>query len=87
VLGYYRAIASGRRLLTAATRVPALYLHGASDGCIGVELSRGIERAYAAGLERHTIDGAGHFLHLERPEVVNRLLVGFLSRQGRASAG
>jgi pimeloyl-ACP methyl ester carboxylesterase len=82
VLGYYREIfrpGSWRRLVLRRTRVPALYLHGVDDGCIGVELVRGVERGYAAGIDCRLIEGAGHFVHLERPELVNRHLVEFLS--------
>ena len=81
VLGYYREIfdAASRRLLFARTSVPALYLHGANDGCVGVELTRDVERGYTAGVAVHVIDDAGHFVHLEKPHVVNRHLVEFLS--------
>ena len=84
VLGYYRAIPSGafgdaRRLLFTRTRVPALYVHGRDDGCVGVELVRGVERAYTAGVRVHVIDGAGHFVHQERPSEFNRLLLDFLA--------
>jgi pimeloyl-ACP methyl ester carboxylesterase len=86
VLGYYRELierdpkAPWRRLLLSRTRVPALYLHGADDGCVGAELVRGVERAYSAGVAVHVVKEAGHFLHLEQPDVVNRLLVEFLAR-------
>jgi pimeloyl-ACP methyl ester carboxylesterase len=83
VLGYYRAFATAplapRRLLLAKTRVPSLYLHGADDGCVGAELARGTERAYTAGVSVHVIPRAGHFVHLEQPEAVNRLLVDFFA--------
>jgi pimeloyl-ACP methyl ester carboxylesterase len=81
VLGYYREIldAASRRLLFARTSIPALYLHGADDGCVGVELTREVERGYTAGVSVRIVEGAGHFVHLERPDVVNRHLVEFLS--------
>ncbi|MBM4358661.1 MAG: alpha/beta hydrolase [Deltaproteobacteria bacterium] len=82
VLGYYRALfrpgIATLRCLLAKTLPPALYLHGRDDGCIGVELARGLERAYAGGLEVGLIGGVGHFLHLERPDEVNTRLVRFL---------
>ena len=85
VLGYYRALRRGalgeaRRLLFARTRVPSLYLHGADDGCIGAELCRGVADAYVAPVDVHVVAGAGHFVHLERPAEVNRLLLDFLAR-------
>jgi pimeloyl-ACP methyl ester carboxylesterase len=83
VLGYYRAVVraprSARRLLFARTRVPALYLHGAEDGCVGAELARGSERAFLAGITVHVVLDAGHFVHLERPDEVNRLLLDFFA--------
>lgn len=86
VIGYYRAFfeprslfAEPRKLLLEKTRVPALYLHGEDDGCIGVELAEGVERHYLAGVRVVRIAGAGHFAHLERPEVVNPLLLDFLA--------
>lgn len=85
VLSYYRelfrrdAISVSRPLLWARTRVPALYLHGSDDGCVGVELTRDVARAYAAAVTVEVIAGAGHFVHLEQPEPVNRHLVEFLS--------
>lgn len=87
VLAYYRALfrprsvlGESRRLLFARTQVPALYLHGQDDGCMGVEVAAGTEAHYAAGVEVHRIAGVGHFLHLEQPEIVNSLLLRFLAR-------
>jgi pimeloyl-ACP methyl ester carboxylesterase len=59
-------------------QVPALYLHGAEDGCIGVELARGIEPYFARGVRVEIVEGAGHFLHQERPDVVTRAILDFL---------
>jgi pimeloyl-ACP methyl ester carboxylesterase len=50
---------------------PTLYLHGATDGCIRVELARGAERLLAPCSRMVVIDDAGHFLHLEKPDEVN----------------
>ena len=33
----------------------------------------------AEGSEMEIVDGTGHFLHLERPDVVNRRIVDFLT--------
>jgi pimeloyl-ACP methyl ester carboxylesterase len=79
-LGYYRAAVGRNRLLVEKTRVPALYVHGTDDGCVGVELCDGVERAYPAGVRVCRLRGAGHFAHLEQPEAFNRELLGFLSQ-------
>lgn len=89
-LGYYRATLSGVGVDPALDAVqnagqlpppqPALYLHGIDDGCIGIEVAAGAEAALTApgsGVER--VEGAGHFLHLERPDLVNQLVVDFLT--------
>jgi pimeloyl-ACP methyl ester carboxylesterase len=85
VLAYYRAffwpraiLGEPRRLLLAKTTVPAIHIHGEDDGCIGVELTRGMEKHFLAGIEVHTVPRAGHFVHLERPEFVNPILLDFL---------
>jgi len=86
VIGYYRAFFSAasilgtpRQLLLAKTSVPTLYLHGEEDGCIGVELTRGMEQHFTAGVSIQRIAGAGHFVHLEKPDVVNALLLDFFA--------
>lgn len=48
---------------------PWLYLHGRHDGCIGVEL---------APPGAVVVEDAGHFCHVERPDVVNAAVLEFL---------
>ncbi|VEG39038.1 alpha/beta hydrolase [Mycolicibacterium flavescens] len=60
---------------TAATAVPppvpTLYLHGRDDGAIGAELLADLdEYLTTAGSSHEIIDGVGHFLHLEQPELI-----------------
>jgi pimeloyl-ACP methyl ester carboxylesterase len=69
-LGYYRAAADQEAAGRRAPQ-PTLYLHGARDGCIGVDLVRGAERLLAPSSRMIVIDEAGHFLHLEEPGQVN----------------
>ena len=59
-------------------RVPTLYIHGREDGCIGVELTAGMEAFFDNGLQTVIVDGAGHFVHQEKPDEVNRLILQFL---------
>ncbi|MDA8267499.1 MAG: alpha/beta hydrolase [Actinomycetota bacterium] len=87
-LGYYRAMfGAGPRLpehdaaQQAADGIPpqpTLYLHGTDDGCMGVELAAGVADALAPGSRVHVVEGAGHFLHLERPAEVNAAILDFL---------
>jgi pimeloyl-ACP methyl ester carboxylesterase len=60
-------------------RQPTLYLHGSADGCIGVELVRGADRHLAPGSRMTVVEGAGHFLHLERPEEVNEHVLAWVT--------
>jgi len=91
-LGYYRAAgAAGEGTGTTARYAaqqqaagrqppqPTLYLHGARDGCIGVELARGTERLLAPSSRMIVIDDAGHFLHLEKPSAVNDHILSWVS--------
>ena len=59
---------------------PTLYLHGADDGCIRVELARGAERLLAPSSRMVVIENAGHFLHLEKPGEVNEQILAWISR-------
>ena len=90
-IAYYRAtIGTGPRhavydLVEAAGSTappqPTLYLHGRTDGCMGVDLAADGARdsLTAEGSRVEIVDGAGHFLHLERPDLVNELIVDFLT--------
>jgi pimeloyl-ACP methyl ester carboxylesterase len=91
-IGYYRAAgATGGPPQTSALHAgeaqarggqapqPTLYLHGARDGCISVELARGAERLLAPSSRMIVIDDAGHFLHLEKPGEVNDHILTWLS--------
>lgn len=89
-VGYYRAtLGSGKTdpsldapqggWLTPSP-VPTLYLHGRDDGCLGSELVAGAEAHLPGrGSRAEVLDGVGHFLHLEAPDLVNPLVVDFLT--------
>lgn len=89
-LGYYRATLgngptspdyeaaqnAGRQVPTQ----PLLYLQGLDDGCIGPDVAAGVPDALAHESSRMvTVEDAGHFLHLERPDLVNSLILDFLA--------
>ena len=88
-LGYYRAILSGigvdpglEELQAATGRMPpqpSLYLHGADDGCVGVEVARLAAAEAPDHVRIEIIDDAGHFLHRERPTVVNERILDHLT--------
>jgi len=56
-----------------------LYLHGAADGCIRVELARRAENLLAPSSRMIVIENAGHFLHLEKSAEVNEHILAWVS--------
>jgi pimeloyl-ACP methyl ester carboxylesterase len=88
-IGYYRALydpslqapelAGEQAASLLPTPKPTLYLHGRDDGCMLVSSIGSPLDFMAEGSEMEILDGAGHFLHLERPDVVNRRIVAFLT--------
>jgi pimeloyl-ACP methyl ester carboxylesterase len=60
--------------------VPTLYLHGKNDGAMGVELLGDVEAHLpTAGSAFEIIDGTGHFLHLEQPQLIAKKILDWLS--------
>jgi pimeloyl-ACP methyl ester carboxylesterase len=89
-LGYYRAtLGDGKKApeydaieATAGSppTMPVLYLHGRTDGCMGADLAASAGAFLPSpGSRTEIVDDAGHFLHLERPAEVNRLVIDFLT--------
>lgn len=72
-LGYYRAMFDPTHdsAPDGPFSQPWLYLHGADDGCLGVEL---------APADAVVVKDAGHFLQVEQPDEFNRRVLEFLSR-------
>jgi pimeloyl-ACP methyl ester carboxylesterase len=65
---------------SAPTPQPTLYLHGRDDGCVGAEWATDVlAHLPAAGSRVEIVDGAGHFLQVEQPDVVNRLILEHLA--------
>lgn len=58
---------------------PMMVLHGRNDGCMGASLAEQTPVHLGADSEFVMIEGAGHFLHLERPDEVNDHIVRFVS--------
>lgn len=65
--------------------VPTLYLHGADDGCMIVKSMDEVESVLPEGSEAVLVEGAGHFLHVERPGEVHAHVLRFLG-QSQASS-
>ena len=88
-IGYYRAmldpgqadpdLADEQNAGLAPTPKPTLYLHGRNDGCMLLSsVGRPLD-FMAEGSQMVVIEDAGHFLHVEQPEVVNHHIVEFLA--------
>jgi pimeloyl-ACP methyl ester carboxylesterase len=89
-LGYYRAtLGDGYRdpklselqnqMASGVPSQPLLYLHGANDGCIGVDVVESAKKIAPANVKFEVVAAAGHFLQLEQPKVVNKLICDFLA--------
>jgi len=87
-IGYYRAVFDPSRhspsydeaqvAAASAPPQPTLYLHGADDGCMAFDTIGDVRTVLSAGSEQVTVERAGHFLHLEQPEVVGAHVMRFL---------
>ena len=93
-LGYYRAtIGAGFRdpqldeaqaaLQSESPTQPMLYLHGTTDGCIGLEVANDAATRAPNNAKVVIVEGAGHFMQLEQPTVVNELVVNWVTGKSR----
>jgi pimeloyl-ACP methyl ester carboxylesterase len=96
-LAYYRSMFARRSqaarqtasLLASEIPLPTLALTGALDGCMDTRLHDLVmrEEDFPAGLEVVRLAGAGHFLHQEKPQEVNRIVLGWLQRRRAVDGG
>jgi pimeloyl-ACP methyl ester carboxylesterase len=73
------AYAAEEQALASCGPQPTLYLHGNRDGCIDISLVQDAERHLAAGSRMEVVPDAGHFLHVEKPAVVNDRILAWVS--------
>lgn len=59
-------------------RIPMLAMHGRIDGAIDVEIGRLGARVLPPGSIHHIVDGAGHFMQLDQPGTVHRLITEYV---------
>ena len=88
-LGYYRAALGDGYKDAALDEIqaagqgwatqPHLYLQGRNDGCIGAEVAEAAAAMAPPNVIVELIEDAGHFLHIEQPEIVNARIIEFLT--------
>jgi pimeloyl-ACP methyl ester carboxylesterase len=87
-LRYYRAFAqpwyrsseyaAEQRHLFHLPAEPVLFMQGRDDGCLRSEYFERAAAALPPASETELVDGAGHFLQLERPDLVNERIAAFV---------
>ena len=83
-LAYYRAMLNpflldskrARKMSTEFYQVPVMMVTGEQDGCMDTRLFDCVDTTqFNMGYRLERIEGAGHFVHQERPEIFNELLL------------
>jgi epoxide hydrolase 4 len=88
-INYYRAtfrnVAAMRELERSEARIaaPTLLIWAEDDVALGKELTYGMEPLFSGPFRIHYVPGCSHWVNEEQPELVNRLLLEFLT--GRES--
>jgi pimeloyl-ACP methyl ester carboxylesterase len=57
-----------------------MYLHGADDGCATSDYARWVQPVLPGGSRVEIVDGAGHFMQLDRPDVTAGHILDFVGR-------
>jgi pimeloyl-ACP methyl ester carboxylesterase len=86
-LNYYRALmrrdfirgAPADNWLGRKVQAPTLIIWGEQDIALTKELTYGMEDLFEHGFETKYVPDSGHWVQQEKPELVNRLLMDFLS--------
>lgn len=88
-LEYYRqafdavspAALETQALFAKPITVPTLAICGDADGCVSADIFVGAMRAkdFPTDLRVEQVKGAGHFVHIEQPEMVNDLILSWIS--------
>ncbi|WP_264992124.1 alpha/beta fold hydrolase, partial [Mycobacterium montefiorense] len=67
--------------------IPTLYLHGTDDGGLGADVvAKAGEHLPAPGSSFEMIDAVGHFLHLEKPNLIAERICGWLDANSPSRA-
>jgi pimeloyl-ACP methyl ester carboxylesterase len=80
------AAVAGRLAAAHAITTPLLYLHGADDGCMGLDVLERARTTFPPTTPIEVLPNAGHFLQLEQPDAVADLVLPFLRRHAAAAA-
>ena len=65
-------------LVRVEPRQPALYLHGAQDGCMQAEIIEAFPNELPPGSRYERIEGVGHFMQLENPGLINGMVLDWI---------
>jgi pimeloyl-ACP methyl ester carboxylesterase len=68
--------------------IPTLYLHGTDDGGLGAEVvATAADHLPVSGSVFEMIDGVGHFLHLEKPDLIAEHICAWLTANSPSQTG
>lgn len=67
-------------LAVEGIEVPTLMMTGKHDGCLGADLYDNSHECFAGRSELEIVEGAGHFVHIEKPETVGERILDFVGK-------